>query len=113
VLFPGYVFVHCEPGELPEAVALSGVCGALGGLQPAVIPAAQIDSVRLVIASMRPLEATDFAVGEKITITHGSLKGVSGIVQRVKNALRLVVNVDLLGRGVAVELDVAALRKTV
>ncbi|MBV9265236.1 MAG: UpxY family transcription antiterminator, partial [Acidobacteriaceae bacterium] len=43
VLFPGYVFVHCEPGELPEAVALSGVCGALGGLQPAVIPAAQID----------------------------------------------------------------------
>jgi transcription antitermination factor NusG len=110
LLFPGYIFVRCV--EVASVLEVAGVVGVLGGnLTPAVIPESEIDSVRLVIASMRPLLPADFTPGEKVTITRGSLKGASGVVERAKNALRLVVNVEMLGRGVAVEISAECLSK--
>jgi transcription termination/antitermination protein NusG len=112
-LYPGYVFAHVL--SLAPALECAGVCGVLGGIRPAVIPDAEIDSVRIVLASMHPKTPVEYAAslepGDAVEIVAGALKGVIGKVQQHAKGLRLVVAVSMFGRGLAVELDAAALRK--
>jgi transcription antitermination factor NusG len=44
-------------------------------------------------------------VGEQVTIEQGALEGVRGTILREKGPWRLIVNVELLQRSVAVEID--------
>jgi transcription antitermination factor NusG len=48
----------------------------------------------------------EIAPGEMVRITGGALTGVTGIVERRVGKVRVTVNVHILGRSVAVELDV-------
>jgi transcription antitermination factor NusG len=43
--------------------------------------------------------------GQRVTVTHGPLRGLEGLVQRTKGRLRVVVNVDMIQQSVAVEID--------
>ena len=44
-------------------------------------------------------------LGQRVRILGGALAGMDGILTREKGASRVVVNVDLLQRAVAVEID--------
>jgi len=44
-------------------------------------------------------------VGEKARVKRGPLEGMTGVVIRRKNSLRLVLSVDLIMRSVSVEVD--------
>jgi len=44
-------------------------------------------------------------VGQKARIEWGSLAGLEGVLLREKDALRVIVSVELLHRAVAVEID--------
>jgi transcription antitermination factor NusG len=43
--------------------------------------------------------------GCRVIVTRGALEGVEGVVTRVKDSFRVVVNMDILRRAVAVEID--------
>ena len=45
------------------------------------------------------------AIGERVRIDRGKLAGIEGILARDKAVHRVVVNVEMLGRAVAVEID--------
>ena len=49
-------------------------------------------------------------VGQPVLIERGPLAGLEGILERVKNGLRIVVSVTLLQRAVAAEIDRAWVR---
>ena len=107
-IFPGYIFARLS--DIAPVLSIAGVCGVLGGnLTPAVVPDSDIENIKLVIASLVPLTPADFVAGDRVTVRNGALKGVSGVVVRHSRGLRLVVNVDMLGRAIAVEIDAAAL----
>jgi transcription antitermination factor NusG len=69
------------------------------------------------IAAIKRIEASDVAftpwpflrAGQRIRICGGPLKGLEGILAREKAAYRVVVNVNVLQRAVAVEIDRALL----
>jgi transcription antitermination factor NusG len=44
-------------------------------------------------------------LGQRVRICHGSMQGVEGVLSREKSAYRVVVNVELLNRAVAVEIE--------
>jgi len=44
-------------------------------------------------------------VGERVRVRKGALRGVEGLLVRVKNQTRLVVSVTLLSRSIAAEID--------
>jgi hypothetical protein len=87
-----------------DRVKWVAIVGFGGADEP--IEEGQIETVRHLTASGLPLEPGPYLqTGDAVRIEHGALAGVQGIVLREKGMLRVVVNIDLLRRSVAVELD--------
>jgi transcription antitermination factor NusG len=106
-LFPGYVFCRLTNAAFGKVLLTAGVTRLLGfGPTPAEIPAAQIESLQRVTESDMGREPwTYIAIGTRVRIESGPLKGVEGIYSRDSDRRRLILSVDLLQGSVAVKLD--------
>jgi transcriptional antiterminator RfaH len=108
-LFPGYLLVRFAPtpGAYARVASADGVLRILGeGWDaPSAVPDAQVQAVRRIVtvtAEARP--ALWLALGDPARIVAGPLAGLEGLVQSWRGAqATFVVNVDLVRRGVAVE----------
>lgn len=110
-MFPGYLFLNDRLDktahvEVRKARGLVRVLGE-GWDRPAVIPPAEIDSIRCLAASRVASFAHPYLrAGRRARIVSGPLAGVEGILKRVDPAKGiLVISVHLLQRSVAVEVD--------
>jgi len=103
-LFTSYIFVRCKEAELYSLLHIFGVvrivyyCG-----KPAVIRQVEIDAIGqfLEAAVERPL-----CEGEEVEILSGSLKHISGKIQKVKKKY-LFLYIEALGK-VCVDLSIVA-----
>lgn len=114
LLFPGYLFARLTAADIPAVLAVAGVVGVLDtNLRPTPVADEQIANVQRILSSLLPVEPASlaFAAGDHVTVAHGPLKGVSGVVVRDGSKMRLVCTVEMLGRGVAVEISPADLVK--
>jgi transcription antitermination factor NusG len=111
-LFPGYCFVHIDPSQTLPVLKCSGVVSVVSvNGQPAAIPDQQIESIRTLVDSELSYDPCPLVkVGQLVEVVSGPLKGVVGRLTRKGNHARLVLSVDLIGQGVAVELDAADVR---
>jgi transcription antitermination factor NusG len=106
-LFPSYIFCRFDiQSRLPILIA-PGVKSIVGvGKLPTPVDESEIAAVRHVMESTLPSQPWPYlSVGETVRVEKGPLKGVSGIVVRVKGVERLIVSVSLLMRSVCVEID--------
>ena len=106
-LFPGYVFCRFGYERRLDVLNLPGVTSIVGfGHKPVPVPDEEIAAVQSILASGRPVWPWPYVrVGQRVRIDYGALAGLEGILAREKDAWRVVVNVDLLRRSVAVEID--------
>jgi len=106
-LFPGYLFVLLGEGvDIHHARCTRGVIQMLpNSFNPEPIADAEIENVRLVVASKLHATACPFVLGERVTVESGALAGVSGVIVRTRGTLRVVVSIEILQRSVSVELD--------
>jgi transcription antitermination factor NusG len=109
-LFPGYLFVHSvlDSFAYHEIIKLSGVVRLLGiNRQSRPVPAAQVESIKAIVESDRPYYPWAYlGQGEPVRILEGPLAGTTGIILRwQEKKRRLVVEVELFQRSVAVELE--------
>lgn len=109
-LFPGYLFVECAATarDWLEVKKTEGVVNILGTKEaPLPIPVEQIDTVkRIVDSGIDPMPHPYLAVGERIVVVDGPLRGAIGIFKRFNDKKgTLVISVDLLGRSLAAEVD--------
>ena len=109
-LFPGYLFVQdvLETTTYHGIIKLPGVVRILangGGLQP--VPQETIESIRLALAVDRPYYPHRYLEkGLRVRVAEGPLAGVVGMIVGVKEKKRkVVIEVDLFQRAVAVELE--------
>jgi transcriptional antiterminator NusG len=109
-LFRSYCFINTSlcPKDYYEIVKTAGVArilGINGHFNP--VPHEIIESIRGTIESGRLYYAYDnLPVGTRVRVCEGPLEGVIGvIVRRHEKKRRLVVSVDLMNVGVAVELE--------
>jgi transcription antitermination factor NusG len=115
-MFPGYLFVRDEMDKRSyiEILKARGVVRILedGWTRLTPVPDAVIDSLQQVVASDVPVMAAEHLVqGDRVEVTEGPLSGLEGLfVQDKATKGRLVLNVELLGRSVAVEVDCTAVR---
>ena len=66
--------------------------------------------IQALLASGYPVQPWQYLrVGERVRIEEGPLAGVQGTLLREKSSLRVVVNVEVLQRSIAVEIDPCAL----
>ncbi len=107
-LFPGYLFVYIlGEADLAAAQHTRGVVHVVSnGAGPVSIPEQQVESVRrMVEASVDVDPWPALKRGQRVRVRTGPLQGVEGYVSRRKGVHRIVVTVDLLGQGVAAEIN--------
>lgn len=107
-LFPGYLFVYIlDETDLAAARHARGVVHVVSnGAGPVSIPDQQVESIRrMVEASVDVDPWPALKRGQRVRVRAGPLQGVEGYVSRRKGVHRIVVTVDLLGQGVAAEIN--------
>jgi transcription antitermination factor NusG len=105
-LFPGYVFVHIPPNERVRVLELSGVVSIVGTTrEPTPLPDEDIERLRSGLHLVHAEPHPALTMGEAVRIRRGPLKGMTGVVTREKNSLRVVLTVDLIMKSVAVEVS--------
>ena len=111
-LFPGYCFARFDPRNRLPILKCTGVVSivSMEG-EPAPIPDHQIDGIRRVIESELAFDPCPMLQeGMVVEVVHGPLTGVIGRLVRKSDKARLVLSVDLIGKGVSVEVDAADVR---
>ena len=111
-LFPGYCFVRIDPRDsLPVLTCAGAVKLVSFEGRPASIPDLQVDGVRTLVTSDLKYDPCPLITeGDAVVVVSGPLRGVRGILRSKNSKARLVLNVDLIGQGVSVELDAADVR---
>lgn len=105
-LFPGYVFVQISPFERIRILEVPSVICIVGnGRKPIPLSEAEVERLRCGLHLLNPRPHSFLAAGEMVRIRCGPLQGMNGIVIRKKNALQVVISLDLIRKSVAVEVS--------
>jgi hypothetical protein len=113
-LFPGYVFLHGATEARGHALETGLVSRCLNVVDQVGLHRDLARVYRLITSGAPLLPEEQLEPGSLVEIVLGSLAGLQGKVIRRGKQLRLVVEVELLQRGVSVEIDshmVQAIRK--
>jgi transcription antitermination factor NusG len=110
-LFTGYLFVHIDPksGERIQVLKAPGTVRIVGfGKGPTPVNEETIESIRILVGSgeksVRPHPLVK--VGNMVRVVDGPFKGALGVLfQAPSRKPRLVVEVEFLGRAVAVPIS--------
>src|SRR5882757_855398 len=107
-LFPGYVFCRLHANASGLIVTTPGVIRLVGyGRQPYPICEEEIENIRRLVNSGLPTSSWPYmCAGQRLRITKGPLRGVTGTLVQVKKVNKLIVSIDLLQRSAAVEVDI-------
>jgi transcription antitermination factor NusG len=105
-LFPGYVFCRFAYASRFPVLNTPGVTSVVGFSNvPTPVTDADISCIRAIHESGLPSQPWPYVrVGQRARIERGALAGLEGVLIREKDALRVVVSLELLRRAVAVEI---------
>jgi transcription antitermination factor NusG len=111
-MFPGYVLCKFDPSRRLPILTTPGIVGIVSfGEIPAPVHEHEINSLRTMLEAGLSCEPWPFLeVGQPVTIEHGPLAGVDGTVLNIKGKCRLIVQISLLQRSVAAEIDRDSIR---
>lgn len=110
-LFPGYVFVRLPHAERMRVLTLPNVLYFVGsGSSAAVLTDDEIAWIGRGLQSGNALPHEYLNEGQRVVITSGALAGLKGILLRRVNNTRVVVSLDSIGRGFAVEVNLESVR---
>jgi transcription antitermination factor NusG len=108
-LFDGYVFCKFDPLlRLPILMTPSVIYIVSNGQNVAPIAENEIAALQRAVDSHLALEPHEYLeIGDCVTITEGVLRGLNGILVKLKKS-SLILSITLLRRSVAVEVDPAS-----
>jgi transcription antitermination factor NusG len=106
-LFPGYLFCRMDSHNRLGVLMTPGVIQIVGvGKTPLPVEEEEIAAIQRVGKSgLAAMPWPHLRVGHSVRIEDGPLRGLTGIVVKIKSGLKLVLSVSLLQRSVAVEID--------
>ncbi|MBN1673060.1 MAG: hypothetical protein JXR37_18585 [Kiritimatiellae bacterium] len=105
-LFPGYVFVNYRDDRRIELLRSNFIANILEVPDQRKL-LDELRQIRLALQVDPTLGAcAAFTRGKWAKILRGPFQGLEGVVQLVKGKARVVLNVELIGQGVAIEVDI-------
>ncbi len=106
-LFTGYVFCHLEETRFLPIIETPGVVQVVGiGATPVPVEAHEMAALLQIAGSGKEAMPWPYlAVGQRVRMRTGALKNVEGILANADGRLRVVVNIELLQRSVAVSVE--------
>lgn len=111
-LFAGYVFVRLDIHNRLPVLKTPGVVSFVSlGAEPTPVDGRELEGIRSLVKSGLAVGPWPYLrEGQQVEVERGALKGLRGILLKIKNECRLVVSVHLLQRSVAVEMDRESVR---
>jgi transcription antitermination factor NusG len=104
-LFPSYLFIFGTPEDRLLTLKTNMVVQCIEVERQKEL-LEDLQRVYRIIANGEALTPEDkLEPGDEVQITHGSLKGMTGIVIKRNNKLRLQIDVRMLQRGVSMEIE--------
>jgi transcription antitermination factor NusG len=108
-VFPGYVFLRYSPENKAEVLKSNMIVRILPVENQAQL-VRELDQIRLALSVDPTLDAcAAFQAGKRVLIRSGPFQGLEGVVQILKGRTKVVLNVELIGRALAVEVGVEML----
>lgn len=106
-LFPGYLFCRMNPHNRLTVLMTPGVMQIVGvGKAPIPVEEEEIAAVQRVQKSgLSAMPWPYMQIGNLAQILEGPLRGLTGIIVKIKSGMKLVLSVSLLQRSVAVEVQ--------
>src|SRR6266481_9310545 len=106
-LFPGYLFCRMNPNDRLPVLMTPGVIQIVGtGKTPIPVAEQEIAAIQCVEKSgLSTMPWPYLQLGHVARIEEVPLRGMTGIVIRIKSGLKLVLSINLLQRSIAVEMD--------
>lgn len=111
-LFSGYVFCNLDVRHRLPVLQTPGVLHfvCFDG-EPAPVERAEIEALQRATGSGAALAPWPYLrEGQRVVVARGPMKGLEGILLKVRDEFRLIISVTLLQRSVAVEIDREAVR---
>ena len=106
-LFPGYLFCRLDLNRRLPLLTTPGFLYLVGkGKTPEPIDEREILAIQSIMRSGLPASPwLSIAIGQKVRLERGPLRGLNGIVAKIADQHRVYVNVTLLQRSVSVQID--------
>lgn len=106
-LFAGYVFCLLEEPRFVPILETPGVVRVVGiGAKPVPVEPHEIEAIRRIVGSGQDAMPWPYlAAGQRVRIRSGPLKGVEGVLLHAAGKERVVINIELLHRSVAVSIE--------
>lgn len=106
-LFPKYVFSRFAADRRTSVLRTPGVTSIVSfDGKPCPVREEEIEAVKMMVGSGMPLTTCEcLQIGQRVRICDGAMSGLEGILVREKSGYRVVVNIELLNRAVAVEIE--------
>lgn len=106
-LFPGYLFCRMNPHNRLTVLMTPGVMQIVGvGKTPIPVEEEEVAAIQRVQKSgLSAMPWPYMQIGNVAQILDGPLRGLTGIVVKIKSGMKLVLSVNLLQRSVAVEVE--------
>jgi len=105
-LFPTYLFVHISRAERGKVLECPGVLQIVGNhREPLPLPDAEVEMLRSGFCRDRLEPYGELAIGEKVRITNGVMRGVEGTLVRRSSSLRFVLTIELINQHAAIEVS--------
>jgi transcription elongation factor/antiterminator RfaH len=110
-LFPNYIFVRIAAGDRMRVLEVPGVVHLVGRVgQPEAMEDAEIEQLRRAAQEcMKPQRHPLIAIGERVMVTRGPLEGAQGLLVREKGRTRVVLELEMIGKAMSVEVDMEAI----
>jgi transcription antitermination factor NusG len=108
-LFPGYLFCRFDLHNRGPLLMTPGIRQIVGvGRTPMSVEESEVEAIRQALASGLSSQPWPYLqIGERVRVSHGSLKDLEGILVNFKGSNRVVLSVTLLQRSVAMEVDLS------
>jgi|SRR5579872_1194006 len=106
-LFAGYVLCQFDLAERIPVLDTPGVSRIVGfGGAMTALEDCEVAGIRRLVALKVPLAPWPYLkAGDRVRVEHGPMRGLEGTLLRTKDALRLVIGVELLQRSISVEVE--------
>jgi transcription antitermination factor NusG len=108
-VFPCYLFLQANLERKIDILRAPGVFNLVeSGGRACEVPQSDIDGIRKIVQSSARTEPhAMLKSGEYVRVSQGPLAGLEGVLTRMKGNYRLVLSVEVLQKGIAVEVDLA------
>lgn len=105
-LFPGYVFLSGTKDDAYAAIETRRVCSVIEVAdQPGFVR--ELEQIRRALEASDSVEPYRFAVvGRRCRVRSGPFMGFEGVITDRLGAVRLVLQLAILGQGAALEIDI-------